>query len=522
MAHFLTASRFPALLRLWLGARNRLGDPHVVLWTLFAGAWLWHLNGVALSPPMDNIEQLTWMRSLEWGYYKHPPLPTWLLWAASHITGWSAQTSYGLGALCTLASVALAASVLKESVGPRFAWVCSLAALCITFYNGRLNYYNHNTVLTLWVALSAWLWWRLLTRSHLKWWFWLGVVSGLAVLTKYQYAIVAVSSLWLFVRFSMWRNPMHRRGLLMCIAIALLLALPHLLWLRSQPLYSPIGYAMRTSLGVQLVWTARVEQSSLWLADWVFNRGAFAMLLIACVWWGVRRARTATPSTQTPLANESWHLLMAWGCIPPVFMVLLGLTTGTDLQLHWGTAFAIWTPPSVMLALGLTDGDLSQSILRRATLLFVLFQALLLGLSHHTSAFGRNPSTPPHWRQFQAEALADSLADQARVQLGGPIDIISGPAAPSGALALRLPEQPKVLIDGNVDISPWVSRHELTEGRVLQLWAPGSGPKDATPAMGGWHWTVITPSKAPVSQMNVAPVHRWADGLTVSSAGGGA
>ncbi|NMM79153.1 hypothetical protein B2J89_21170, partial [Acidovorax sp. SRB_24] len=46
---------------------------------LFAGVWLWHLSSVALSPPADNIEQLTWMRSLQWGYYKHPPLPTWML-----------------------------------------------------------------------------------------------------------------------------------------------------------------------------------------------------------------------------------------------------------------------------------------------------------------------------------------------------------------------------------------------------------------------------------------------------------
>ena len=47
---------------------------------VFAALWLSLLGFSSFAPPIDNIEQLTWVRSLEWGYYKHPPLPTWLLW----------------------------------------------------------------------------------------------------------------------------------------------------------------------------------------------------------------------------------------------------------------------------------------------------------------------------------------------------------------------------------------------------------------------------------------------------------
>lgn len=524
MSDSLRASQPLALPRLWHGLRYRLTDAHLLLWVLFAGAWLWHLGDVALSPPTDNIEQLTWMRSLEWGYYKHPPLPTWLMWLATRFTGWSAQTSYGLGALCTLASVALATSVIKDSVGPRFAWVCALATLCITFYNGRLNYYNHNTLLTLWVALSAWLWWRLLTQPHLKWWLWLGVVSGLAVLTKYQYVIVAVSSLWLIVRFGLWRSAPHRRGMLMCTAITVLMVLPHLLWLRAQPLYSPIGYAMHSSLGVQLAWMPRLEQAGLWLADWLFNRSVLAMVLIASVGWGVRRSRAkagAPPPARAVVSDQGWHLLMAWGCVPPVFMVVLSLTTGAELQLHWGTAFALWTPPLVMLALRVTENGLNSATLRRATLLFVVLQGMLLGLSYQTSAFGRHPSTPSHWRQFPADALTQSVAESARLQLGGPIEVISGPAAASGAVALRLPEQPKVLIDGNPDISPWITRHELAGRRILELWAPGTGPEGATPAINGWRWTTLN-HEPELWQVGEAPCTKRPQCVMVTPRGPGA
>ncbi|NMM79160.1 hypothetical protein B2J89_21205, partial [Acidovorax sp. SRB_24] len=66
------------------GAQHALQGLASVDWTwailgLFGVLWLWHLSSVALSPPADNIEQLSWMRSLQWGYYKHPPLPTWML-----------------------------------------------------------------------------------------------------------------------------------------------------------------------------------------------------------------------------------------------------------------------------------------------------------------------------------------------------------------------------------------------------------------------------------------------------------
>ncbi|MBC7716569.1 MAG: glycosyl transferase, partial [Pseudorhodobacter sp.] len=52
------------------------------------------LTPVSLSPPVDNIEQLTWVRSLQWGYYKHPPLPTWLLWLTVQGFGLTERAAY--------------------------------------------------------------------------------------------------------------------------------------------------------------------------------------------------------------------------------------------------------------------------------------------------------------------------------------------------------------------------------------------------------------------------------------------
>lgn len=40
------------------------------------------------SPDADNIEELVWASSFEWGYYKHPPMPTWILYR-SVIFNWA-------------------------------------------------------------------------------------------------------------------------------------------------------------------------------------------------------------------------------------------------------------------------------------------------------------------------------------------------------------------------------------------------------------------------------------------------
>ncbi|MEO5732120.1 MAG: glycosyltransferase family 39 protein, partial [Rubrivivax sp.] len=147
-----------------LPKRSRAAQPSLAavaaLLLVFAAVWLVHLDWASLSPPTDNIEQLTWVHAIEWGYYKHPPLPTWLFWLGTQALGIEAWTSYVAGALCTLTSMVLMWTLLRHLRGSRWATVALLGALCITYYNIRLYYYNHETVLMVFVAASAWACWQ--------------------------------------------------------------------------------------------------------------------------------------------------------------------------------------------------------------------------------------------------------------------------------------------------------------------------------------------------------------------------
>lgn len=88
---------------------------------------------------------------------------------------------------------------------------------------------------------------------------------------------------------------------------------------------------------------------------------------------------------------------------------------------------------------------------------FLVIQALLLTLNYLSSPLGPDALRDKHWRNVDSQGIADALAGPARAALGGPVRVIVGPPAPAGAIALRLPERPLVLIVGRADRSPWIS-----------------------------------------------------------------
>ena len=68
---------------------------HLVLWSVFTG--ISHR-----APDWDNMEELVWASGLEWGYYKHPPLPTWILYGLVSIFGRPVWLTFFTGQLSVI------------------------------------------------------------------------------------------------------------------------------------------------------------------------------------------------------------------------------------------------------------------------------------------------------------------------------------------------------------------------------------------------------------------------------------
>lgn len=451
---------------------------------VFGAAWLALLGATAVTPPLDNIEQTIWLRSMQWGYYKHPPLPTWLAAGAAALGGYGPWPTYVLGATCTLAALLMFWQLLRECRGTAFAHMALLASLCVTFYNGRLYYFNHNVVMMPCIVGMAWTCWRLTQRPRLATWTLLGLCAGLGMLSKYETAVAGACVLLWWLHLRGWRHPVHRVGLWLGACVAALVFLPHVLWLWQHD-FAPLHYAENTSLGVGLGEAARLSHTLLWLADWLFNRPILSWLVLGAAWWGQRRS---APPGGPDSSGDSRRFLLLWGVAPALMMALLGLAFGTDLQLQWLTAFTLWTVAAAMACMRVDWA--APRVLRAAWAVFLIVQIMLAAQLWLSSMHGPERWRSEHWRNFPSDALARAVAEPAHQALGGPIDIVSGPYKEAGALALRLPEHPRVLINGNLSISPWIEADELKTRRVITLFAAYTVPDGAHRAIPGWAWRV--------------------------------
>jgi hypothetical protein len=474
-------------------------DRTVALGTLvlvFGIAWIWHLTSVALSAPMDSIEQLVWSHSVQWGYYKHPPLPTWVLIPFVRVWGMHELVPTVLGAVVTLASVGVFHALLQRIWGRQQAWLGVLLALCITFYNGRLNYYNHNILLMLAVSLSVYFLWRIIEDGRTRWWVGLGVAAGLGMLSKYQYVVVLAPSLYGLYLAKPWRSRAGLLNLALALAITMLMVAPHLVWLLSGDVQAnPIHYALKSSrpdfMQAQPGPPISRLHSGVWLLDLVFNRCLPALVLLVLAW--PLSKRQANGPAVVPADVRGRHFLLAWSILPPLTITLLGLVLGMDLQMQWGTAFALWMVPGFMCLLGLDRCQLTARSAWAVLLAFAAIQGLLMLHSYQTSAFGCC-TVQNRWRTFESQAIARELEQAAREPAGGQLRILVGPMPAAGAIALALQDKPRVLIDGNPAISPWIERAELRLPGVVEVFPPQHSPADARRLPSGWGWRMHVPA----------------------------
>ena len=496
LRHVAAFDGWPSVLR----APIRPGGLVALGLLLFAAVWLPHLAITSLSPPSDNIEQLNWVHALDWGYYKHPPLPTWLLWLPVQVFGARAWTSYVVGAAFNLASMGLLWRLVAQIRGQKFATLALLAVLCISYYSAGLNAYNHNTLLIFWSVACAALTWKAFVSGRLRWWGAVGVVLGLGMLTKYQIAVTMASLLVFWLTQRGWRDVRQRTGLLLAALVALMMFAPHLVWLRTHD-FAPIQYALQSSLGAHLGPLGRVAGVLHWLADQLLNRALPAWLLVAFLLVR-RRPAVAQAVSGGPMAIDSRAhqagraLLLSWGLVPLLFMPLMGMFAGSVLQMRWGSPFLLFAVPA-MMELSARRVAWSQIPLRGALQAFVVIQLLLLLLSHFTSPLGPAALRDRDWRSFDSGALARLLESPAHAALsGGPICVVSGSSKMAGALALELSDHPLVLIDGRYDHSPWVSTELVRRCGLLQVQqdVPLPGGQPVGPLFPDLWWRVTVPT----------------------------
>ncbi|MBS0435047.1 MAG: glycosyltransferase family 39 protein [Proteobacteria bacterium] len=468
-------------------------------WTLL----LWSVCGLATcrAPQLDSAEQFVWSISLQNGYWKHPPLPSWLMHAL--VAGFGPSVTLPL--VATQAGVVIALLLVLRlgcaTLGaPRALAGVALTSL-VTYYNVGADSFNHTTVLLPFLAALMLASHAAVRRGGAHRWALVGLCAGLAMLVKYL-AALHIAALLVYLVLD---REQHRRATLVGLAVAggvaLLTLLPHLRWLETHD-FLPLQYARSMTLA-----SASVVALLLSLADFVLIQGLRLLPFLAAAAWALRRrAGEADAPAAAPVSGADRLFLWTLGTVPLLLEIGFALATRAELQSRWGSADFLLVG---LMLLSLRRPTLGAAAPRRALLAAMLLQALLaLG-----SLLGQTVLADHLHRRTRANFPGAVLAEHAQrtwaAHTSAPLRLVVSDIWLGGNLVLHnQPRRIAVLIDGRHYMSPWVRESAVEDCGALvmdDLSDDAAGRARSDPALQALF------ARADASGLWTLP---WADGAT--------
>lgn len=436
--------------------------PPGVLALLLAGAHLLLWGGaLALSrhaPALDSAEQLVWSYAMDWGYWKHPPLPSWLMHALAAVFG----RSVALPAIASQACVAIAL-LLTWRLGcallsPRASLVAMGLSALVTCHNLGAEPFNHNTVLLPFQAGAMLLFYRAVRGG--RWWHWagFGALAGLGMLVKYV-ALIPLAALLLYALLDgACRNRRTLAGLALAGAVFSLVSGAHGYWLWTHD-FLPLRYAHSVAVHIPGAGDYAIS-----LAGFLFELGVSWLPLVLVLAWVRRpRAAPAEPLREVPV-NDRLFLWVA-GLGPLLLLLVYGTVTGTQLLPRWGS--------NLFLLAGWLALDLGRArgtpALRPA---LAAFAAVQLALCLATTVLRPVASDLLALRGragFPGAALSEQALRTWQSRTDAPLRLVITDLWTGGNLAAHQPRPLAVLLDGDARQAPWVTAGDVADCGALVL-----------------------------------------------------
>ncbi|MEO8279304.1 MAG: glycosyltransferase family 39 protein [Ideonella sp.] len=422
------------------------------------------------SPEIDSAEQFIWAFSLENGYWKHPPLPSWIMHGLLQVFGASVVLPFAATQLCIVVALALTWRLACEFMSPNRALIATLLTSLVTYHNIGGDAFNHNTVLLPFQAAAV-LCFHFAARRP-GWWRWglVGLFAGLAMLVKYV-ALLPLAGLLLYLLLD---RRMHCRrtliGLLIAGAVFALVLLPHVIWLGRTD-FLPFRYAR--SVTHALPGAAAIVRS---LADFLlmqFLRLLPFLIGAAIVLRSARRFHAARASTEPPahaavgpLAAPDRLFLWIITLSPLLMTVAYGLASRAELQTRWGANCFLTVGVLLMATSRSID---SKSVLQRTVQVVAVGQLVLcLGLTLGKTVLANHLGHRTR-ANFPGAVLAQMSQQTWRNHTDVPLRLVVSDIWLGGNLIANSSRRLAVLIDGKHFKSPWVNQEAIADCGALIL-----------------------------------------------------
>lgn len=461
------------------------------------------------APDLDGMEELVWASSLELGYYKHPPLPSWFMYGLTQFFGRPVWLTFLGAQLFSALALWFVWLLGREFTTPRLAFMVMLITSTCIYFSLRGTIYNHNTVQLWSIAAATWLFYRALRYRKPTTWVWLGAVSALAVLTKYS-AVIQFAAFFLFMlRQGSLRDTRNLRGIAWALAAFAVVIAPHIYWLAIHS-FQPLRYADSS-----LAASGYADAYRHILAFTLDQLARISPMLVVWMGWALWHRRRPTtdrsnenkgtrPSSYARALSPWDRSFLIWvGLAPFLSTVLVSAAMGTRLVASWGTTFFILFG---FYALWKMRGDERENLRRIAVLVIAVQVLMAVGY-----AVGRGPLAWYTGRDTRSMFPGALIAQEMNAvwqkhvpQL--PLRLIVSDTWLGGNIAIHTHDDAQVLIDGRYEESPWLSKETALDCGALVVYSRKT-KGDPSPALqalyqsGQWQGLAALPWSRPSSPM---------------------
>jgi 4-amino-4-deoxy-L-arabinose transferase-like glycosyltransferase len=383
---------------------------NALLWWLIPGFALGNLH-------VDTLEAAFWTHDLAFGYWKHPPLLTWLIDLVFIPGPLSILSILFLSQIITITTAFFIWQTAAEIAGreaSRLALILFLTSPLASFYALQVN---HNTVLAPFIAATIYFGNRYLETRSIKSNAALGVAIGLGLLAKYEiiFAIIPLLSLAILI-------PRYRENFLilksyLALPIIIALVVPHILWLSANDWPS-----FKHAIDSAPMATHFNYLESLWGFFW----GLMTVIATPLILLGIIKFDGIKALREKP-KNEIQKIGQIITLAPLLGLVAASLVTGQFVKALWLLPLG----PAIAIGLGIVGHkaaiNLSEKLNKIAmsgmTALFGLFWVYLsvgdiIGRPHEAFFINTQPlgtQINEMWRNYQKKPLSCILINEAKI-----------------------------------------------------------------------------------------------------------
>jgi 4-amino-4-deoxy-L-arabinose transferase-like glycosyltransferase len=430
---------------------------HVILWTLLPALLCRNL-------PLDVIEGIAYGQEWQIGYWKHPPLPWWLVDITRDLGGPRLWPLFLLGQLAAVVCFWAVWRLGRRLLRPVEALVAVvLLDGCVVFTIPTMEF-NHNIVqLPIW-GLAGWSYYQALVDGRRVDWMLLGLWLALAFYAKYA-AVTLVAPLLLFAVLEgrarrCWRTP----GPYLAVLVFLAVLGPHLAWLVRNE-FSPIvfasGRAEKATGPFHLAYIAGDTVVS------ALSLVAPAFLLFAALLGGRLRA-----ARESPLADafaRRYLVVLALG--PFATAVVTSVLMGRGSHTRWATPF--WCFIGLLLV-ALWRPRIDTAALRRLAIAWIALTGVLMGVQTATQLF--HVGGGERWAtQFPGDRFAAVVTETWRRETGDRLAYVVGDFWLAGTLIFFSADSPRLFHNASLFYSPWIEVADVRRRGAVLVWPSKSG-----------------------------------------------